>query len=179
MFGTAIGTRPLAETIELGNASREKMGKVSRPKLVKTFSLFHDDKKELIHESNSQLIMILPDDIFESSQDLKRFFDENVATTICNTQKQILALKIIGQVGGITRNSCKGTIASTRATYRNKNTLGTYCDISKCPSCEGDDINSKIMKFKSKKTYQLEDFICIADNQDLADLQEVCTDAIR
>lgn len=117
MFGTTIGTRPLAETIELGNASRKKMGKVSRPKLVKTFSLFHDDEKELIHESNSQLIMILPDDIFESNQDLKRFFDENVAKTICNAQKQILALKIVGQVGGITRNPCKGTITSAITAY--------------------------------------------------------------
>ena len=108
MFGTTVGTRPIAETIELGNISRRKMGKIGRPKLVKTSTNTLDIKKEIIHESNTQLIMIIPKDIFDTNQDLKRFFDENVATTICNTQKQIMALKIIGQVGGITRNACKG-----------------------------------------------------------------------
>ena len=98
----------MSKTIELGEYCRTKMDKIGKPKLVNTFTHFLDVDKEIIQESNTQMITVVPKDIFDSNQDLKRFFDERVAKIICNAQSQILALKVIGQIGGIIKTSCKG-----------------------------------------------------------------------
>ena len=110
MFGTHTGSRPLSKTIELGEVSRTKMDKIGKPKLVNTFMHFLDAEKEIIQESNTQLIITLPKDVFETNQDLKNFFDERVAKTICIAQTQILSLKVIGQIGGVVKTACKGQV---------------------------------------------------------------------
>ena len=114
MFGNAsqnnsiIGKRSIAETVALGEISRKKMNKIGKPKLVKTFKNLISDENELMQESNIQMIMVIPMDIFESNQELKRFFDEYTATTLCNAQRQLAALKITGYAGGIVKENCKG-----------------------------------------------------------------------
>ena len=109
MFGATPDPRSLSRTIELGEISRNKINKIGKPKLVNTYTQFLATNEEVIQESNTQMITIIPKDIFESNQDLKRFFDEKVAKTICNAQVQILTLKIIGQIGGLVKSACKGS----------------------------------------------------------------------
>lgn len=114
MFGNSYkssslpGSRSITETVELGEISRKKMNKIGKPKLVKTFKDLIANENEIMQESSFQMVMIVPKNIFGTNQDLKRFFDEYVATTLCNAQKQLATLKITGQIGGLVRKSCKG-----------------------------------------------------------------------
>ena len=116
MFGNpnrnnpSFGNKSITETVELGKISRKKIGKIGKPKLVKTYKNLIANKNEIMQESNIQMIMVVPKDIFETNQDLKRFFDEYVATTLCNAQRQVAALKITGQIGGLVKEACKGTV---------------------------------------------------------------------
>lgn len=108
--------RSVKEVLYVNDVASKKIKMIGKPKMVKTFSNFLSNDTELMQESATQIILIMPKDVFDSSNDLKTFFEEGAAEVINILQKQIAGLKIVGQVGGIVKDSCKGR--TVRNNYR-------------------------------------------------------------
>ena len=119
MFSLESGTgsnhqgdpRRIKEVLHINDVASKKSKMIGKPKTVKTFSNFISNDTELMQESATQMILIMPKDIFESNDDLKTFFEEGAAEVINILQKQLAALKIVGQTGGIVKENCKGKIS--------------------------------------------------------------------
>ena len=100
--------KPIKEVLYINDVASKKIKMIGKPKTVKTFSNFISNDTELMQESATQMILILPKDIFGSNADLKIFFEEGAAEVINILQKQLAALKIVGQTGGVVKDNCRG-----------------------------------------------------------------------
>ena len=102
--------KSMKEILHINDEASKKIKMIGSPKTVKTFTNFLSIDTELMQESATQLTLIMPKDVFDSSEDLKSFFEDGVAETINMLQKQTAVLKIVGKIGGVVKEGCKGII---------------------------------------------------------------------
>ena len=118
MFAFGSGKEPdrrddqksMKEVLYINDVASKKIKLIGKPKTLRTFSNFLSNDSELMQESATQIILIMPKDVFDSNEELKAFFEEDTSEVINILQKQAAALKIIGQIGGIVKEECSGKI---------------------------------------------------------------------
>ena len=109
--------KPIKEVLYINDVASKKVKMIGKPKTVRTFSNFISNDTELMQESATQMILILPKGIFGSNDNLKTFFEEGAAEVINMLQKQLAALKIVGQTGGVVKDNCRGKIIKSANGY--------------------------------------------------------------